>query len=62
MSVQYVVDDKGNKTGVFVPIEEYQRLLERLDEIEDVRDVEAAQAEPSLVSWDEAKRELGLSD
>jgi hypothetical protein len=62
MSVQYVVDDKGNKTGVFVPIGEYQRLLERLEEIEDVRDVEAAQAEPSLVSWDEAKREFGVSE
>jgi hypothetical protein len=62
MSVQYVVDEKGNRTGVFLPFDEYQRLLERLEELEDVRDVEAAQADPDLVSWDEAKRELGLSD
>ena len=62
MSVQYVVDEKGNKTGVFLPYEEYQSLLERLEELGDTRDVEAAQAEPDLVSWDEAKRELGVSD
>ncbi|NBC30659.1 MAG: hypothetical protein GVY29_11805 [Spirochaetes bacterium] len=62
MSVQYVVDEKGNKTGVFLPYEEYQSLLERLEELGDARDVEAAQAEPDLVSWEEAKRELGVSD
>ena len=60
MSVQYVVDEKGNKTGVFLSYEEYQNLLKRLEELGDTRDVEAAQAEPDLVSWDEAKRELGL--
>ena len=62
MSVQYVVDEKGNKTGVFLSFEEYQKLLERLEELEDVRDVEAAQADPDLVAWDEAKRDLGVSD
>ena len=61
MSVQYVVDEKGNKTGVFLSYEEYRNLLKRLEELGDTRDVEAAQAEPDLVSWEEAKRELGVS-
>ena len=62
MSVQYVFDEKGNKTGVFLSYEEYIKLLKRLEELGDTRDVEAAQAEPDLVSWEEAKRELGVSD
>jgi len=62
MSVQYVVDEKGNKTGVFLPYEEYQSLLKRLEEVGETRDVEAARAEPNLVSWEETKRELGVSD
>jgi len=62
MSVQYVFDEKGNKTGVFLSYEEYINLLKRLEELGDTRDVEAAQAEPDLVSWEEAKRELGVSD
>ena len=34
MSVQFVVDKAGKKTGVFLPIEEYEELLERAEDIE----------------------------
>lgn len=34
MSMQFVVDEKGKKTGVFIPITEYEELLERLEDME----------------------------
>jgi hypothetical protein len=34
MSVQFVVDDAGKKTGVFLPLEEYEELLERAEDTE----------------------------
>ena len=34
MSVQFVVDEKGNKTGVFLDIDEYEELLERAEDVE----------------------------
>jgi PHD/YefM family antitoxin component YafN of YafNO toxin-antitoxin module len=34
MSVQYVIDDKGKKTGVVIPLEEYEELLERVEDAE----------------------------
>lgn len=34
MSVQYIVDKAGKKTGVFLSIEEYEELLERAEDTE----------------------------
>jgi hypothetical protein len=34
MSVQYVVDDTGKKTGVVLPLDEYEELLERAEDTE----------------------------
>ncbi len=34
MSVQFVVDEKGNKTGVFLDIDEYEELLERAEDVD----------------------------
>jgi hypothetical protein len=33
--VQYVIDSKGNRTGVFMPVEVYEAIMERLED-EDV--------------------------
>lgn len=33
MSAQYVTDDVGRKTAVLLPIEDYQRLLEDLEDL-----------------------------
>jgi len=32
-ALQYVTDEKGEKTAVVVPIAEYERLLEDLDDL-----------------------------
>ncbi len=31
---KYVTDEQGNRIGVFLGIEEYQKLLEQLEELE----------------------------
>jgi len=32
---QYIVDEKGNPTGVILPIEDYKKILAILEEVED---------------------------
>jgi hypothetical protein len=34
MSVQYIVDEAGKKTGVFLSLDEYEELLERAEDAE----------------------------
>ena len=37
MNIQYIIDDKGKKTSVVLPIEYYTQLLEELEEQQDVK-------------------------
>jgi len=55
MKTQFITDDTGKKLGVLLPIKEYNRMLEELEDIEDVK------------LYDEAKKEddgerISLSD
>jgi hypothetical protein len=34
---QYITDDKGNKISVVLSMNEYEDILHRLDELEDIR-------------------------
>jgi len=34
---QILKDDEGNKIGVFIPIEEYEKILDQLEELEDIK-------------------------
>jgi hypothetical protein len=34
---KYLTDEEGNRIGVLLDIEEYQKLLEELDELEAIR-------------------------
>ena len=36
MGAQYVVDENGERVSVILPIEEYERLIEALEDLEDV--------------------------
>ncbi len=45
MKTQFVTDDHGNKVAVILPIKNYQKMIEDLEDIEDVR------------LYDEAKKE-----
>ena len=42
---QFIVDEKGNRTGVILDIQSYQELLEAAEELDDVRAYDAAEAE-----------------
>jgi len=41
---RFVVDEKGDRVGVLLDIEEYRRLLEELEELESLRAFDAAKA------------------
>jgi hypothetical protein len=44
---QYIRDDNGTQVGVILAIAEYQELLERLEELEDIIAYDKAKAESS---------------
>ena len=41
---QYVVDEKGDRVGVLLSVEDYQKLLDELEELESLRAYDAAKA------------------
>ena len=41
---RFVVDEQGNRIGVFLDIEDYHRLLEELEELESIRGFDRAKA------------------
>ena len=45
METQFLTDEKGNRTAVLLPIKKYNKLIEKLEDLEDIR------------LYDEAKRE-----
>lgn len=45
MKTQFITDDNGNKLAVILPIKDYEKMVEELEEIEDIR------------LYDEAKKE-----
>ena len=45
MKVQFVTDDHGKKLAVILPIKDYERMVEELEDLEDIR------------LYDEAKKE-----
>jgi len=51
---QFIVDDRGKKTGVVLPLKRYQRLLEDLHDLAIV----AERRSEKPVSLDELKRRL----
>ena len=51
---QYIVDEKGQKTGVIVPIKEYEELLE---DVHDLAVIAERRDEP-VVSFEEIRERL----
>lgn len=51
---QYVVDEKGQKTAVIIPVEEYEELLE---DIHDLTIIAERRDEPTI-SFEELKKKL----
>ena len=63
MSARYVVDENGKRVSVILPVEEYERLLEELEELENIRLYDEAKAEieregSEVVPLERAMREI----
>jgi hypothetical protein len=56
---EYLVDEDKNPKAVVLPIAEWERILEELEELEDVRAYDAAKSEPQdAVPLDQAVHEI----
>ena len=56
---QYVVDEKWQRQAVIVSVAEWEQILEKLEELDDIRAYNAAKAKPQeSISLDQAVREL----
>ena len=59
-AVRYIVDADGKRTEVVLPIEVFERLLDELEELEDIRDFDEAMKDGDFVPWKEVKKQLGV--
>jgi hypothetical protein len=64
MEARYLTDDKGKRVGVVIDIEEYERLREIEDEMEDIRRYDEAmdareRGENDAVPWEQVRDEIG---
>ncbi len=58
MSLQYIKDNQGNPTGVFIPIQEWEMLTEKFDGIEG--ELEEMSNKEILQGVQEAVQEINL--
>ena len=57
-----MIERRGERAAVVVSPQEYDRLMEALEEIEDVAAYDAAMAEEGdNIPWDQVKADLGLA-
>ncbi|MHA4810401.1 hypothetical protein ACX0G9_19970 [Flavitalea flava] len=58
----FVVDAKGNRVGVFLPIKDYNKLLEELEDLEDVKTYDKAMSrKQEFVPLDQALKQIEVS-
>lgn len=66
MDTQFLTDEKGNRTAVVLPIKKYNKLLEKLEDLEDIKLFDEAKKEDDgfRISLEEYKkaRESGKDD
>ena len=63
MGVRYVVDENGKHVSVILPIEEYERLVEALEDLEDARAVDDARAtvargDDEFIPYEQAREDI----
>lgn len=63
MGTRYITDETGKRVSVILDIKEYERLLEALEDLEDLRAADEALAEiergeDEPIPWEQAKREM----
>ncbi|CAN5639915.1 hypothetical protein BH20ACT11_BH20ACT11_11950 [soil metagenome] len=60
---EFVTDEEGRRVRIILPIEEYERLLEAVEDLEDAREHERVMADvragrEERIPWEQAKREI----
>jgi len=56
---EYLMDEKGNKRAIVVPISEWHRILEALEELDDIKTYDEAKSQPSEpVPFEQAVEEI----
>jgi hypothetical protein len=56
---QFLVDEKGRRTAVVLPIEEYERLLAADEDLADLQAADEARAEGGEpIPWEQVKEEM----
>lgn len=56
---QYVVDEEQHPKAVLLPLEEWERVVEELEELDDIRAYDAAKADSQdAIPFEQAVREI----
>jgi len=56
---KYLVDEKGNRIGVFLDIEDYLKILDELEELESIRAYDTAKASgDEVIPFEQATEEI----
>lgn len=59
--VQFVVDAEGHKSAVLVSVDDWEKLLTLLEDMEDAEEIcRAREEEEDAIPWEQAKAELGI--
>jgi len=56
---EFIIDDKGNKKAVVIPIKEWEKILKHLEEAEDIKAYDKAKKDSSeFIPFDKAIEEI----
>ena len=63
MEARYIVDENGRRVSIILPVEEYERMVAELEELEDMRAAAEARAaiergEDELIPFEQAMKEI----
>jgi PHD/YefM family antitoxin component YafN of YafNO toxin-antitoxin module len=59
ITTQFVINEKGEKSAVIVPMKTYLKMLEKLEELEDIRMYDAVKSRnESSISLEEYRQKL----
>jgi len=63
MSIRYVTDENGKRVEVIMPVEEYERMVEELEDLEDARAADevrdaVARGEDEFIPYEQAREEI----
>ena len=60
---EYVVDDKDKRKAVLLPVDEWERVVDELEELEDIRLYDAAKEEAGeAIPFEQAIKEIDRDD